>query len=209
MHAFPNDWNDASLRVAGVWFIARGNHPKYTALYYGYHGLPGRDLQRAKSLTALPLLIDRKPLRTGAVFLSRGQHVVASGDREVEIGLLRIAPLRLPPTADFGLTWQRPSSTSVTVSARSASSPFLLVFNEAYHPGWRATLNGEPLPHVVVNGVANGWIVPSLPAGGSIILTFAAQTYYVIAAAISVVALIIMIVLAWSPRLWPIGGVKS
>jgi hypothetical protein len=70
-------------------------------------------------------------------------------------------------------------------------------------------LDGKPLPHVVVNGVANGWIVPRLPAGGSIILKFAAQTYYVIAAVISVVALIIMIVLAWSPGLWPIGGEKS
>ena len=64
-------------------------------------------------------------------------------------------------------------------------------------------------PQVVVNGVANGWIVPRLPAGGIIILTFATQTYYVIAAAISVAALIIMIVLAWAPRLWPIGGAKS
>jgi hypothetical protein len=69
-------------------------------------------------------------------------------------------------------------------------------------------LDGEPLPHVVVNGVANGWIVPSLPAGGRIILTFVAQTYYVIAAVISVAALIVTIALAWSPRLWPIGGTK-
>jgi hypothetical protein len=208
MHAFPNDWNDASLRVAGIWLIARGRHPKYTGLYYRYHGLPGRYLERPHSLTALPLLVDRKPLRTGPVFLSRGVHVVASGDRQVKIGLLRIAPLGLPPTADLGLRWHRPSSTSITVSAPSTSSPFLLVFDEAYHSGWRATLDGKPLPHVVVNGVANGWIVPRLPAGGSIVLTFAAQTYYVIAAVISVAALIVMIALAWSPRLWPIGGTK-
>ena len=63
---------------------------------------------------------------------------------------------------------------------RAATNPFLLVFGEAYHPEWQATLNGgEPLPHVIVDGVVNGWIVPSLPDGGEIALTFAGQRYYV------------------------------
>ena len=142
-------------------------------------------------LLSPPLLVDHKPIGAGPLFLSRGRHVVASADRQVKIGLLRIVPLKLRPTADFGLTWQRHSPTSITVTAPNASNAFLLVFNEAYHPEWRATIDGQALPHVIVNGVANGWIVPSLPAGGSIVLTFAGQPYYVIAAAISAIALII------------------
>ena len=168
MHAFPNNWNDGSLRVVGLWLFARGSQPKYAGLYYRLHGLPSENLRRPESLAAPPLLVDHKAVGDGALFLARGRHVVTSADRQVKIGLLRIEPLKLRPTADFGLTWQRHSPTSITVAAPNASNPFLLVFNEAYHPEWRATLDGQALPHVIVNGVANGWIVPSIPAGGNI-----------------------------------------
>ncbi|MGA8098170.1 MAG: hypothetical protein WB810_05870, partial [Candidatus Cybelea sp.] len=208
MHAFPNNWNDGSLRVVGLWLFARGSQPKYAGLYYRLHGLPSQNLRRPESLVAPPLLVDHKAVGAGALFLARGRHVVTSADRQVKIGLLRIEPLKLRPTADFGLTWQRHSPTSITVAAPNASNAFLLVFNEAYHPEWRATLDGQALPHVIVNGVANGWIVPSIPAGGNIVLTFAGQPYFVIAAAISAIALIILVVLAWSPELWPITATK-
>jgi hypothetical protein len=46
--------------------------------------------------------------------------------------------------------------------------------------------------------------VPGLPSGGRVELTFTGQTLYVIAGAVSVIALIVMIVLAWNPELWPI-----
>ncbi|MGB8910243.1 MAG: alpha-(1-_3)-arabinofuranosyltransferase family protein [Candidatus Cybelea sp.] len=208
MHAFPNNWNDGSLRVVGLWLFARGSQPKYAGLYYRVHGLPSQNLRRPESLAAPPLFVDHRPVGAGPLFLSRGRHVVASADRQVKIGLLRIVPLKLRPTADFGLTWQRHSPTSITVTAPNASNAFLLVFNEAYHPEWRATLDGQALPHVIVNGVANGWIVPNIAPGSSITLTFAGQGYYIIAGAISALALIILIVLAWSPELWPITATK-
>ncbi len=59
---------------------------------------------------------------------------------------------------------------------------------------------------MIVNGVSNGWLVPGLAAGSHITLTFVGQEYYVIADAVSVLALIVMIVLAWAPELWPVGS---
>ena len=84
------------------------------------------------------------------------------------------------------------------------ANPFLLVFGEAYHPEWRRRSTASRLPHVIVNGVANGWIVPSLPNGGHIVRRLRGQRYYVIAGAISLIALVLLIVLAWAPDLWPI-----
>ena len=166
--------------------------------------MPAQNLHHPDSLVDLPLLVDGRPVGKAPVFLSRGPHRVASGDRQVKIGLLTVEPVNLTQTQDLPLVWQRKSPTSVDVTARSSANPFLLVFNEAFHPEWKATLDGAVLPHVVVNGVANGWIVPSLPSGGQISLTFGGQIYYLISGAISLIALLIMVVLAWMPELWPI-----
>ena len=204
MHAFPNDWSDTSQRIAGLWLLARGSHPKFANVEYEVHALPGRAVRRPASLAAVPIRIDGKPVGRSPVFLTSGRHLVASADRQINIGLLTLEPANDPPTKDFGLTWQRGSTTAIDVTAPSSASPYLLVFNEAYHPEWKATLAGETLPHVIVNGVANGWIVPSLPGGGKVLLTFTGQEYYVVAGAISVIALLIAIVLAWAPELWPI-----
>jgi hypothetical protein len=204
LHAFPNDWSDASLQVVGIWLLSRGANPKLSDLYYNIHAMPGENLRRQQSLRVLPYKIDGKVVGAAPVFLTRGRHVVTSMDKQVKIGLLTVDPLTLPKTNDFPVVWQRHSATSIGVTVKSSASPFLLVFNEAYHPEWSATLNGEVLPHVIVNGVANGWIVPSLSASGDIALNFAGQQFYVISGAISVIALLIMITLAWAPDLWPV-----
>ncbi|MBV8530998.1 MAG: DUF3367 domain-containing protein [Candidatus Eremiobacteraeota bacterium] len=204
MHAFPNGWSDATSHIVGMWFLSRANLPKISGLYYSVHAMPGRALRRPQSLSKLPIRIDGRMVGVQPVFLTRGAHRVASADREVKIGLLHLAPASLPRTRDFGLAWDRRSPTAIHVTAKSTAIPFLLVFGEAYHPEWRATLDGALLPHVIVNGVQNGWIVPAIPAGGTIVLTFAGQQNYVVASAISAIALLIILVLAWSPDLWSI-----
>ncbi len=183
MHAFPDDWDDASQRIAGIWFLARGAHPKFSSIYYTVHAVPGRALRRPQSLASLPILVDGRPVGAKPVALSAGRHVVASADKQVKIALLKIDPVNLPRTSSFGLQWNRQSPTVLDVTARKTANPFLLVFGEAFHPEWQATLNGsEPLPHVVVDGVVNGWLVPSLPDGGEISLAFVGQRYYTVAA---------------------------
>ncbi len=204
MHAFPNGWYDGSARLAGIWFVTRGPRPKFSSLYYNVHAMPARALRRPQSLADLPIRVDGRIVKTRSVYLTSGRHTVASADKQLNIASLRVDPVDLPRTQPFALTWQRRSPTSLDVTAKSTANPFLLVFGEAYHREWEATLDGQPLPHVIVNGVENGWIVPSLPDGGRIALDFTAQRSYAIAATISLIALIVMIVLACVPRLWPI-----
>ncbi len=205
MHAYPDAWDDASKRIAGIWFLARGSHPTFSSISYTVHAIPERALRRPQSLVSLPIRIDGRPVGAQPVSLAAGRHVVASADSQVKITLLSIEPVDLPRTNPVGLRWNRQSPTSLSVTANKTASPFLLVFGEAFHSEWQATLNGsEPLPHVVVDGVVNGWLVPSLPDGGEISLVFVGQRYYTIAAALSIIALIVMVVLACVPSLWPI-----
>jgi hypothetical protein len=209
MHAFPNGWYDGSQRIVGIWFITRDRHPKFSAIYYNLHAMPARALRRPESLTNLPIRVDGKSVGAKPVFLTVGRHTVASADRQVKITLLRIDPVKGPRTQAFALKWQRRSPTALDVTTKATANPFLLVFGEAYSPEWQATLGAQALPHVIVNGVENGWIVPSLPDGGEIALTFVAQRYYNTAAILSLIALVLMIVLACAPRLWPVGESES
>jgi hypothetical protein len=204
MHAFPNGWNDASERVVGIWFVARASHPKFTDMLYSLHAAPAQNLRRPESLVSLPIDVDGRRVGDSPVFLSKGAHDVVSGDRQVKIGLLTLDPSALPRTHDFRVVWQRHSPTDIDVTTQSSGEPFLLVFNEAYHPEWTATLDGQALPHVIVDGVSNGWIVPGISGAAQIHLTFVGQEYYVIAGGVSVIALLLMIVLAWAPELWPV-----
>jgi hypothetical protein len=203
MHAFPNDWDDGYQRVVGIWFVSRNAPLKVTSLYYDLHAMPARELHRPQSLTSLPIRVDGK-LVTKPVFLSRGRHVVKSADREVKIGLLNMEPVTLPKTRPFALDWQRRSPTSVDVTVPVRANPFLLVFGDAYHPEWQATVNGKLLNHVIVNGVSNGWVVPALPLGGTIALRFIGQRYYIVAGIVSLIALVLLTALALKPELWPL-----
>lgn len=204
LHGFPNGWSDASQRILGVWFVWRDARPKITGLYYNVHAMPTRALDHPKSLVDLPIRVDGRLIGSRPVTLSAGRHVITSGDPQVKMTLLSVEPLSLPKTAPFNVEWQRRSPTALTATVQKTSSPFLLVFDEAYHREWQATIDGQPLPHVIVDGIVNGWLVPSLPNGGEIAITFGAQTLYVVAAVFSLVALILMIVLACKPDLWPI-----
>ena len=57
----------------------------------------------------------------------------------------------------------RRSSSSYRVTTTKADEPYLLVVGQNIHPGWQASMDGEPLgPPVVVNGYAMGWRVSDL-----------------------------------------------
>jgi hypothetical protein len=208
MHGFPNNWYDGPQRIAGIWLVSRQVHASFARLSYYVHAMPARAATRPASLLSPPLRIDGKNVGASPVFLRRGMHIVSSADPEVRIGLLTIEPVNLPKTQSFPVMWQRHSATSIEVTAGGNPTPFLLVFGDAYHPEWQATVNGRRLTHVIVNGVSNGWIVPSLPQGGTIMLEFAGQRSYVVAGAISLIALILLTVLANKPDLWVIRAPK-
>jgi hypothetical protein len=158
-------------------------------------------LRDQNAFARLPVRLDGKLIGAQAVFLSQGEHLVESAERKLKIERLTVDPANLPKARSFGLSWKRRSPTRLEVSVKNASRPFLLVFGESYHPEWQATLDGKTLTHVVVDGVANGWLVPRLSTPNSeVVLSFTAQRKYNAAAAVSLVSLIVLLALAFTPR---------
>lgn len=71
----------------------------------------------------------------------------------------------IPGVAGPAAEVQRGSASSYRVTTEAAREPYLLVVGQNLHPGWRATMDGEPLgPPVVVDGYAMGWWVRDLGA---------------------------------------------
>lgn len=201
LHAFPNNWNDASSRIVGMWVVAGTSQPIISNLAYRVHAMPFITLSDRHAFDRLPILLDGKALGAAPVFLSRGEHFVESTERKLKIERLTVDPVNLPNTRRFDLSWTRRSPTQLEVNVKNATRPFLLVFGESYHPRWQATLEGKTLTHVPVNGVANGWIVPPSSATGStIVLSFTAQRAYNVSAAISLLSLVVLAGLAFIPR---------
>ncbi len=198
--AFPNGWPDASTRVAGVWLIWRGAHPSFATLGYRSHGVAASALAQRQALLELPLSVDGKRIGAAPMHLSRGSHIVESAAWPLSIGRLTTTTRALPQTRRFDVKWRRPSATQLDVRVPS-SAPFLLVFGESYHPEWGATLDGKPLTHVTVDGFANGWLVPKLAGPKTIVLSFSARRYYPMVDTISILALVLLIVVAYGTRL--------
>lgn len=54
------------------------------------------------------------------------------------------------------------SPVSYEIKVYNSQGRFLLVFNNSYHPGWVASIEGKPINdnrHIVANGYANGFII--------------------------------------------------
>lgn len=70
---------------------------------------------------------------------------------------------RPPPsfrgTASDTVAYKRRAGHDIRAHVRAASGG-LLIFNETYDAGWRATVNGEPADVLRVNGVVQGVILP-------------------------------------------------
>jgi arabinofuranan 3-O-arabinosyltransferase len=66
--------------------------------------------------------------------------------------------------------------------------------NENYNKGWQATLNGQILTPVTLDGWQQGFVVPA-GEGGQIILTYLPDFLYNIVIAIGIIAVIILLVL--------------
>lgn len=122
--------------------------------------------------------VTERLVRLAVVPLTAGWHrmglrfcrVPPASKQHVGVRSLVFAPARFEPPA-------RRASGTVQVAATSAGSirvkagGNLLVFTDSYDNRWTARQRGKKLQHVVVNGYANGWIVPH-PEAGDVVLSF-------------------------------------
>jgi len=94
-----------------------------------------------------------------------------------------------PPTINF----EKLDPTRYTVNVSNATGAYFLIFGESYHPYWKATTEGEPIPeqyHFLGNGYANAWYI-SKTGSYTIMLEFMAQQVFESCALISVTAFLL------------------
>lgn len=129
----------------------------------------GRQVLAESSPIALSL--DGKKLaywegESKVVHLSEGEHVL-EGEFPADLNSIsfQFLPAGEHSREQSDIPWKKSSPASYTVQIKE---PFkgIVVLNQAYHPRWIARIKkGERLPHVKVNGWANGFCVNSSTAG--------------------------------------------
>lgn len=135
-----------------------------------------QDLQEGRPLRLTPCGRDGRTVR-----LAAGPHRlrVRPGPIFTPVGLTLAAADQprggpaLEPRATRVVRWSD-SARAVEVAAGARA---LLVVRESANPGWRATLDGRPLPATRVDGWQQAWVLPA-GAGGRVELRFTPQRYY-------------------------------
>lgn len=82
-----------------------------------------------------------------------------------------IAPHRPSSPVTASPPIQEWTATQRSVVVEPGGAPRVLSVPESTNPGWRATLNGEVLEPVTVDGWQQGWVIPA-GAGGTVALTY-------------------------------------
>lgn len=90
------------------------------------------------------------------------------------------------------------SPAKYQVKVSGVSGPYVLVFSESFHPGWKLSIGKEQIPdsrHVLVNGYANSWLITSEDSRETgnyeMMLEFVPERLYTIFLAVSVLTLLI------------------
>ena len=73
-----------------------------------------------------------------------------------------------------------------------AENPCILVFTEAYYPGWSAEVTGRALPHLLINGAINGFFI-NTKGELTLIVKYIPQQFLDIGIIISVISLALFI----------------
>jgi hypothetical protein len=187
----PNSASDAARRIVGAYAVlgvhaAQARTP--ARVEFALHdlrvsrSLPAR--APASGVGALPLRVDGR-VAGASVSLTPGVHSVSAAGGGA-LGVLRVRDERAPAARPAPLRVTALSPVAFDVATEAASPGFVLVLNESFHSEWRATLDGRPLPHLIANGFANGWVVPASRGAQRIELRFTAQRTYVATAWLSV-----------------------
>lgn len=97
----------------------------------------------------------------------------------------------------------RINPTRYKVTVKNAVRPFVLIFSEAYHRGWKLSYNGKEISntnHKIANGYANSWIVSPNDVNNQteydLVIEFWPQRLFYAGLAISLLTLVFCLV-AW------------
>ncbi|CAN5841513.1 alpha-(1-_3)-arabinofuranosyltransferase [soil metagenome] len=88
-----------------------------------------------------------------------------------------------------------------TITGATPDEPFWLVLGQSHNTGWSATIGGEELGEpTLVDGYANGWLVTPDAAELDVAMTFGPQRLVQVSLALSAVAAVGCVLLAWRRR---------
>ncbi|TFV61727.1 UNVERIFIED_ORG: DUF3367 domain-containing protein [Bacillus sp. AZ43] len=140
---------------------------------------------------------------TGTGWLREGEHrLVATASDAFTVASATLVRAGEEPAADGPARraadverWDREHRT---VAVGERSEPTLLVVPENVNPGWVATLAGEELETLAVDGWQQGYVLPAGPAG-EVHLEFRAGNVYHAALAAGVGALLVLLVVLLVP----------
>ncbi len=147
-------------------------------------------------------LVTATPCEGRVVRLDEGTHAIdaaSTGEYVVERVVLEpVGQARLPLAAESPqvLRWD-PTLREVAIA--SSGTPRLLETTENVNAGWQATLGGEALTPVRVDGWRQAWLLPP-DVGGTVQMRFAPQTPYAAGLAGGLMAVLALLALALWPR---------
>lgn len=104
--------------------------------------------------------------------------------------IIAVDSISTPDIASPVVTYTKVDPTHFQVKIENASTPFILVFNEAYNSSWR--LNGYDSGHFVVNGYANAWKI-SKTGTYTLDLTYTPQSSFKKGVLISIFSLVFVL----------------
>ncbi len=190
LSGLENSAEDSNQTITGVWFVVSSGMQAplptdaasiLSGAHIKLHAIGSSPIGR--------VLLDGLDA-TNPVAVKAGIHTVrfaASGARLRNVLVQRAAS---PKSELVPLVWHRWTPVHLTVDLPRAHYPTLIVFGESYHPEWQAKCGDERLPHVVVDGYANGWLVPNSCHAPAIDVFFVAQRLYTISLLISAISLL-------------------
>jgi hypothetical protein len=83
-----------------------------------------------------------------------------------------------PASADRGpaVTVVKQAATSARIQVAGSTTPYWLVLGQSLDKGWTARIGGKSLgPSRLINGYANGWLIPPQPGPATITLSWSTQ----------------------------------
>jgi arabinofuranan 3-O-arabinosyltransferase len=104
-----------------------------------------------------------------------------------------------PAPASLPVVSRRHSDVHLSADIPAADHDRWLVLAQSDNDGWKATLDGRALDRTVVDGFANGWLVPA-GAAATVELTWTPQRWVDRALVCSALFAMIALVLAWRGR---------
>jgi len=159
-------------------------------------------LETSVSATVTRVLIDDRlsavPCGGRLVSLDAGEHTIeVASTEEFAIESIALEPLgtQAPWSPPFSPNVQQWDAASRTVVIPQAPGPRILETSENANDGWVATIDGQQLRPVRVDGWRQGWIVPA-GVGGSAALTFEPAGTYRLGLGVGLLAVLGLVVMA-------------